>query len=93
MGVSGDPAKCDGNLCNNGLLVSAFILSTGLIVDYYGEAATGESESNLPAFIGRILCRLGIHNFRVVDVNYSFGSGSVQKVECRRCGAVTTRKG
>jgi hypothetical protein len=40
----------------------------------------------------RVLCFLGLHDFQVVDVTFSFGpGGSVSKVECRRCGYVTTR--
>lgn len=42
--------------------------------------------------LGRILCFLGLHDFRLVDVTLSFGSGGkVSKVECRRCGYTTTR--
>lgn len=44
--------------------------------------------------IGRVLCQLGLHDFRVIEVSIGFGdSGSVEKVECRRCGLVTTRRG
>ena len=43
--------------------------------------------------IGRLLCWLGFHNFRVVDVTLGFGeAGGVEKVECRRCGLVVTRQ-
>ncbi len=35
----------------------------------------------------RVLCFLGFHAFRVVEVTMGFGSsGTVEKVECRRCG-------
>ena len=47
----------------------------------------------LPSFLGRILCWLGIHDFRVTDVTFGFGDGgSVEKVECRRCGVTETRQ-
>ncbi len=47
----------------------------------------------MPWFIGTIFCFLGLHSFRVTDVTYWFGpSGSVEKVECRRCGLVVTRQ-
>jgi len=41
----------------------------------------------------RLLCFLGFHDFRVVEAIMSFGaSGAVEKVECRRCGRLTTRR-
>lgn len=44
------------------------------------------------AFLGRVLCFLGIHDFQVLDVVMSFGSGGgVAKVRCRRCDFTTTR--
>jgi len=53
----------------------------------------GDKHQQLPPFLGRLLCFIGIHDFRVTDVTFGFGSGgSVEKVECRRCGAVTTRR-
>ncbi len=40
-----------------------------------------------------LLCFLGFHNFRVVEVTMGFGSsGTVEKVECRRCGCLTVRR-
>ena len=42
--------------------------------------------------LGQVLCLLGVHDFRVIDVTYSFGQGGgVAKVQCRRCGFVTTK--
>jgi hypothetical protein len=44
--------------------------------------------------ITRILCLLGGHDFRVIEVTFGFGpSGKVEKVQCQRCGLVTTRSG
>jgi hypothetical protein len=41
----------------------------------------------------RLLCFLGFHDFRVVEVIMGFGpSGAVEKVECCRCGQLTTRR-
>ena len=41
----------------------------------------------------RLICFLGFHDFRVVEATMSFGaSGTVEKVECRRCGRFTTRR-
>ena len=43
--------------------------------------------------VGRLLCWLRVHDFRVVDVTFGFGAGgSVERVECRRCGLVTTHQ-
>ncbi len=41
----------------------------------------------------RLLCFLGFHDFRVVEVIMGFGpSGAVEKVECRRCGRFIARR-
>jgi hypothetical protein len=47
-----------------------------------------------PSKVGRFLCRLGFHDYRVVEKTFQFGAGSgVEKVECRRCGLIVTRQG
>ena len=49
--------------------------------------------ARLPAAVGRLLCRLGLHAFRVLEVRFGFGQGNrIEKVECRRCGLVSTRR-
>ena len=41
----------------------------------------------------RLRCLLGFHDFHLVEVTMGFGlSGTVEKVECRRCGYFTTRR-
>ncbi len=45
----------------------------------------------LPPLLGRILCWLGFHDYRVVSVTLGFGTGGVERDECRRCGATVTR--
>jgi hypothetical protein len=48
----------------------------------------------LPPWLGRLLCLMGFHDFHLVESIGSFGAaGQVEKVECRRCGHVTTRHG
>ncbi len=48
---------------------------------------------DVPGFIGRLLCRLGFHGFRVIEATLGFGgAGGVEKVECRRCGVIMTRE-
>ncbi len=43
--------------------------------------------------LSRLLCLLGIHDFRILEVKFGFGVGSrIEKVECRRCGLVTSRR-
>lgn len=43
--------------------------------------------------MGRLLCLLGLHAYDVVDVTMGFGpGGSVAKLQCRRCGSMTTRR-
>ncbi|HEY5700535.1 MAG TPA: hypothetical protein VIT83_00430 [Gammaproteobacteria bacterium] len=47
----------------------------------------------VPGWLGRLLCFLGFHDFRIVEVSFGFGPGNtVEKVECRRCGFHTTRR-
>jgi hypothetical protein len=42
--------------------------------------------------LGLLLCRLGIHDFRVVDRAFEFGAGGgTEKVTCKRCGLTMTR--
>ena len=49
--------------------------------------------SSLLTILGRLLCLLGLHKFRVVDVTLGFGpSGGVAKFECKRCHHSTTRR-
>ena len=49
-----------------------------------------------PAFLrrlGRLLCLLGIHDFRILEVKFGFGVGNrIEKLECRRCGLASTRR-
>jgi hypothetical protein len=46
----------------------------------------------LPPLLGRFLCWLGFHDFRVVSKSFGFGTGGVEKDECRRCGITVTRQ-
>ena len=47
----------------------------------------------LPAPVGRLLCNLGFHDFRVLEVRFGFGHGNrIEKVECRRCALVSVRR-
>ena len=49
--------------------------------------------STLRSIFGKLLCRLGFHEFRVLEKTFQFGAGSgIEKVECIRCGVVVTRQ-
>lgn len=53
-----------------------------------------KKNNQLETRIGQLLCLLGFHDFRLVEVEESFGlGGQVKKVECRRCGYYTTQQG
>ena len=54
----------------------------------------GEEDALVPTILGRLLCLLEIHDFRILEVTYGFAPGSnVQRLQCRRCGRTTTRSG
>ncbi|MGH1483561.1 MAG: hypothetical protein ACRBM6_33530 [Geminicoccales bacterium] len=48
----------------------------------------------LAAYLGELLCRIGIHDLRLIEVVSGFGvGGPVEKFKCTRCGKVMTRRG
>ncbi|WP_423909982.1 hypothetical protein [Candidatus Spongiihabitans sp.] len=48
---------------------------------------------DLPPLLGKLLCWLGFHDFQVISKTFGFGDGGgVEKVECKRCGVIMTRK-
>lgn len=45
-----------------------------------------------PVF-GHLLCWLGFHDYRVLEIRFQFGAGSgIEKVECQRCSVIVTRQ-
>ena len=41
-----------------------------------------------------LLCWLGIHNYKIVDITFGFGAGgTTKKVKCKRCGIQKIKKG
>jgi hypothetical protein len=47
---------------------------------------------NMPnRLLGKILCWLGFHDFRIISESFSFGGGGIETVECQRCGLRKTR--
>ena len=44
--------------------------------------------------LGLLLCWIGIHRYKVIDISFGFGpAGSVKTVQCKICGIKKTRKG
>ncbi len=53
----------------------------------------GDKQMDIPGIIGRLLCRLGLHDFKVLEATLGFGeAGGVEKVKCRRCRLIFTRQ-
>ncbi len=45
-----------------------------------------------PVF-GQLLCWVGFHDYRVLEIRFQFGAGSgIEKVECQRCSVIVTRQ-
>ena len=58
----------------------------------YGQTMS-ERRDDLPSWLGHLMCRLGMHDFQLIEVTGDFGQGgSVEKVECRRCKHRATRR-
>ena len=78
------------------MLFRANLLTTVLWkqLQYGSEVWTMMDEPNkMPAWIGQLLCRLSLHDYRLIEEVVGFGAGgSVQKLACRRCGKTTTRR-
>ena len=40
-----------------------------------------------------LLCWLGIHRYKVIDVTFGFGAGgAIQKIKCKICGIQKIRR-
>ena len=53
----------------------------------------GAKHSKLSQILGRLLCWLGCHDFRVINVRLGFGAGgNIERVECWRWGRLFTRQ-
>ena len=71
------------------VLITSITLITFLPIAL--QVLLNESEASMLKLLGRFLCWLGFHDYRVVNVTYQFGTGGVEKDECRRCGTTRTR--
>ena len=44
--------------------------------------------------VGLLLCWIGIHRYKIIDVSYGFGSaGSVKTIRGKICGVKKTKRG
>ena len=44
--------------------------------------------------LGLLLCWLGIHRYKIIDISFGFASGgTVKTVECKICGIKKIKKG
>lgn len=49
---------------------------------------------SLSDWLGRILCRIGLHDYELIEKVGGFGeAGSVEKFGCKRCGHLLTKAG
>ena len=55
--------------------------------------ARDDSAGRIPAALRRLLCVLGVHDLRILEMRFGFGKGNhIEKLECRRCGFKSTRR-
>jgi len=41
-----------------------------------------------------LLCWLGFHRYKIIDITFGFGpGGTVKRVQCKICGIMKVRKG
>ena len=46
------------------------------------------------AKLSLLLCLLGIHRYKVIDISFGFGvGGSVRTIQCKICGIKKIKKG
>lgn len=52
-----------------------------------------DKQLDILSIFGRLLCRLGFHDFEIIETTLGFGyAGNVEKVKCRRCKLIFTRE-
>ncbi|MGI9502892.1 MAG: hypothetical protein ACR2RE_07545 [Geminicoccaceae bacterium] len=48
---------------------------------------------SVAAYLGQLFCRIGLHDLALIEVVGGFGvGGPVEKLRCKRCGKVMTRR-
>lgn len=52
-----------------------------------------DQQMDILAFLNWLLCRLGLHDYQLVEATFGFGDGgSVERDQCRRCGKIRLRR-
>ena len=48
----------------------------------------------MKAKLSLLLCWLGIHRYKIIDISFGFGAGnSVKTIQCKVCGIMKIKKG
>jgi len=54
---------------------------------------SGDKQVDIFRHIGRLLCRLGFHDFQIVGANFGFSNDdNVEKIQCRRYEVLYSRQ-
>ena len=63
-----------------------------LITPFIDKLLTDNNDKILMFKFAYLVCWLGIHRYKIIDVTYGFGkSGSIQKLKCKICGIQKTK--
>ena len=67
------------------LLQALYYLLNKILKDYFVR--------NMIRWLYLLLCKVGIHKYEKVDINYSFGpGGSTETIKCKDCGIKKIRR-
>ena len=70
---------------------------TAHLASFFYSLYYSESDKNVKVVkikLGLLLCWLGIHRYKVIDISFGFGAGGTVKViKCKICGIKKIRKG
>ncbi len=52
-----------------------------------------EERARMVSWLGRLLCVVGLHDLKVIEVSLTFGAGGqIEKLVCQRCGLTKTQR-
>ena len=67
------------------LLQALYYLLNKILKDYFVR--------NMIRWLYLLLCKIGIHKYEKIDINYSFGpGGSTETIKCKDCGIKKIRR-
>ena len=67
------------------LLQALYYLLNKILKDYFVR--------NMIRWLYLLLCKVGIHKYEKIDINYSFGpGGSTETIKCKDCGIKKIRR-